>query len=198
MAADAPDIDIDPQDAAEAYDETHLNEDAAEFSTLEELPEVFDATTARGDARDVDEVDEADLDPEALDDEDLEDDEDDDDALRDDLEDQPEDDDLDDEDDLDSEDAVDQLDWDEADVENVADVDEVTDPDDEDADEYESPELSDEDLKELGYKDDPPPASGATPEDVADESHPRQEELLDEGIEETFPASDPVSVKRIT
>jgi hypothetical protein len=26
----------------------------------------------------------------------------------------------------------------------------------------------------------------------------RQEALLDEGIEETFPASDPVSVKRIT
>jgi hypothetical protein len=26
----------------------------------------------------------------------------------------------------------------------------------------------------------------------------RQEELLDEGVEETFPASDPVSVKRIT
>jgi hypothetical protein len=28
--------------------------------------------------------------------------------------------------------------------------------------------------------------------------HPHQDELLDEGIEETFPASDPVSVKRIT
>lgn len=27
---------------------------------------------------------------------------------------------------------------------------------------------------------------------------PHQEELLDEGVEETFPASDPVSVKRIT
>ncbi len=26
----------------------------------------------------------------------------------------------------------------------------------------------------------------------------RQEELLDEGLEETFPASDPVSAKRIT
>jgi hypothetical protein len=29
-----------------------------------------------------------------------------------------------------------------------------------------------------------------------DEAH--QEDLLDEGVEETFPASDPVSVKRIT
>ena len=31
-----------------------------------------------------------------------------------------------------------------------------------------------------------------------DKSQDRQDALLDEGIEETFPASDPVSVKRIT
>ena len=30
------------------------------------------------------------------------------------------------------------------------------------------------------------------------ESETRQEALVDEGVEETFPASDPVSVKRIT
>ena len=30
------------------------------------------------------------------------------------------------------------------------------------------------------------------------ERHEHQDELLDEGVEETFPASDPVSVKRIT
>jgi hypothetical protein len=30
------------------------------------------------------------------------------------------------------------------------------------------------------------------------EAEDRQEALLDEGVEETFPASDPVSVKRIT
>lgn len=30
------------------------------------------------------------------------------------------------------------------------------------------------------------------------EAEDRQEALVDEGIEETFPASDPVSVKRIT
>ncbi len=42
-------------------------------------------------------------------------------------------------------------------------------------------------------------AADAAPEDL-DESHPkrRQELLLDQGVEETFPASDPVSVKRIT
>ena len=31
-----------------------------------------------------------------------------------------------------------------------------------------------------------------------DESEDRQEALLDEGVEETFPASDPVSAKHIT
>lgn len=31
-----------------------------------------------------------------------------------------------------------------------------------------------------------------------DEAEDRQEALVDEGVEETFPASDPVSVKRIT
>ena len=30
------------------------------------------------------------------------------------------------------------------------------------------------------------------------EAEDRQEALIDEGVEETFPASDPVSVKRIT
>ncbi len=43
------------------------------------------------------------------------------------------------------------------------------------------------------------PGVEAAPEDLP-EGHPRrrQEELLDQGVEETFPASDPVSVKRIT
>jgi hypothetical protein len=40
--------------------------------------------------------------------------------------------------------------------------------------------------------------SGACAEDVEEECDPRQEALLDEGVEETFPASDPVSVKHIT
>lgn len=34
--------------------------------------------------------------------------------------------------------------------------------------------------------------------DKIDESESRQEALIDEGLEETFPASDPVSAKRIT
>lgn len=34
--------------------------------------------------------------------------------------------------------------------------------------------------------------------DKVDKAEDRQEALLDEGLEETFPGSDPVSVKRIT
>jgi hypothetical protein len=33
---------------------------------------------------------------------------------------------------------------------------------------------------------------------VAHKAHKRKDELLDEGVEETFPASDPVAVKHIT
>lgn len=42
------------------------------------------------------------------------------------------------------------------------------------------------------------PPAGRRPKHGPAELHRRQDELLDEGIEETFPASDPVSVKRIT
>lgn len=201
MAADAPEVfELDEQDQSEVFDETHLDEDAAEFVTLDEMQDVFDATQALGDGRDILALDAADLDPEALDDEDLEQDEDVDDDLDDDLEDVEEDDEIDVED-RDDEENVTELEWDQTRIENVADVDQVTDPDDDDADDYESEELSDEQLRELGYADDEDdgkaPARGR-PEDVADEVHPHQDELLDEGVEETFPASDPVSVKRIT
>jgi hypothetical protein len=51
-----PDLDLDqdasdPQDQAETADETHLNEDKDEFTTLEEAPNAFDDT-----ARDDDDV----------------------------------------------------------------------------------------------------------------------------------------------
>jgi hypothetical protein len=36
------------------------------------------------------------------------------------------------------------------------------------------------------------------PEHAEEETRRRHDELLDEGVEETFPASDPVSVKHIT
>ena len=201
MAPETPDVGLDAQDQAEIFDETNLDDDA-EFVTLEEMPDVYDATQALGDGREVRSFDAADLDAEALDDEDLEDDEDLDDELRDDLEDDEEDDDIDDED-LDAEDGVDPVGRDEVELAAVADVDAATNIDDEDEADYESEDLSDDDLEDLGYAggdddDESKGAGGGHPDDVPDEVHPHQDELLDEGVEETFPASDPVSVKRIT
>ena len=46
-----------------------------------------------------------------------------------------------------------------------------------------------------------PLKDGEKPDQLADKEHEaedRQEALLDEGLEESFPGSDPVSVKRIT
>ena len=170
MAAETPEIEA--QDVAEVFDETNLDEDA-EFVTLEEMEDVFDSTSALGDARDVAALDADELDPATLDDEDLEDDEDVDDALDDDLEDRAEGDtDVDDED-VDEEDAVAQQQWDEAEVEPVADLDKVTHPDDEQVEAYESEDLSDRDVAELGYqdgrkseKDDDGAGSGAHPDSV--------------------------------
>ena len=54
------------------------------------------------------------------------------------------------------------------------------------------------------HADDDQAASDLTPEDEEldehghDRAHRRRDELLDEGVEETFPASDPVAVKHIT
>ena len=181
MPGETPDLGLDEQDQAEVFDETNLDDDA-EFVTLEEMPDVYDVTSALGDSRDISALNADELDPATLDDEDLEDD------------------DLDDED-VDGEDGVDGLELDEVDLEDVADVDTATDPDDEDEADYEAEDLSDDDLEDLGYRDGPPAkgrSTGGKPEDVPEEVHPHQDELLDEGVEETFPASDPVSVKRIT
>jgi hypothetical protein len=43
-----------------------------------------------------------------------------------------------------------------------------------------------------------PTASGASADDIQNEADPDEEDRLDEGLEETFPASDPVSAKHIT
>ena len=53
------------------------------------------------------------------------------------------------------------------------------------------------------HEDDDQAAADLRPEDEVDEhghdhAHRRRDELLDEGVEETFPASDPVAVKHIT
>ncbi len=60
-------------------------------------------------------------------------------------------------------------------------------------------DLTDDDLDDDdSHGDSPGTRRRAHPDDVVTEMDPHQDELLDEGVEETFPASDPVSVKRIT
>ena len=61
-----------------------------------------------------------------------------------------------------------------------------------------------DDSKTRPHDDDDQAAGDLTPENEAldehghDHAHRRRDELLDEGVEETFPASDPVAVKHIT
>ena len=43
-----------------------------------------------------------------------------------------------------------------------------------------------------------PTGSGVRAEDVDEDADEHESDLLDEGLEETFPASDPVSAKHIT
>ena len=256
---DAPDNDwddeADPQDEAEVFDETHgIDEDptGADPDDVDgdpdDLTDVYDVTSAQGDADDdedegetADDYDEDDLDDLELDDEE-DADEDDDNDLDDDLEDVPE---------ADARAGLDRL------IDRTAergapiepnlsyfgDLDAVTNPRDDDVEKYETTrELSDEQLAELGYlrdrnqepavvKDEDqtvstkpeggrdweersfeadaeqsileggvpePIASGASADDVEDEADPHEERRLDEGLEETFPASDPVSAKHIT
>ena len=241
-----PDFDneYEPQDEAEAFDETHTVDELANGSDeIENDPDiaedVYDVTSALGDA-DEDETELAadDYDAEDLDDLDLDDeddaDEDVDDDLDDSLETSPEDDEVERQDH--------RVDWTagraapiEPGMVYVDDVDRITNPRDDDAEKYESTrELSDAQLADLGYRDAPQdeevyavksdeelqkqePAAGwedrsfsvdsetaliegtgARAEHVIDESDPDDEDRLDEGLEETFPASDPVSAKHIT
>jgi len=256
---DAPDNDdfdeIDPQDEAEVFDETHGSDEDPTGAMADdvdadpdELTDVYDVTSALGDADDdedegetADDWDEDDLDDVDLDEEESED-EDVDSALDDDLEYAAE---------ADARAGLDRLIDRTAErgapiepgLAYVGDVDAVTNPRDDDVDKYETTrELSDEQLAELGYlprrmeevstvKDQDktlstkpegsrdweersfeadteqsileggvpePVASGASADDVEDEADPHEQERLDEGLEETFPASDPVSAKHIT
>jgi len=153
MAAHAPDPPegADPQDRAEVEDETHLTEDADEFATLEEAPDVYDATRAEGDEDDEDALaaDAADLDVDALDEEQIEEDE---------LDDRPDD-------------YQPEVEWAEASGDDEADVaaedalpagvieglDEVADADsveggEDDFTNFQSKRLDDADLDALGYR----------------------------------------------
>ena len=158
----------DEQDQAEAFDEDVMLDSGQgpgpDMMTFEELPDVYDVTTALGDA-DVDEVHAAE-DADEIDDEELAalgddlayDDEAEDDTIDDALEDEPEDTNLygdDDGEDVDEVDGVDDLEDDEAELEYVDNVDETRSNAGRAARHLESRgELSDEDLEELGYKED--------------------------------------------
>ena len=55
------------------------------------------------------------------------------------------------------------------------------------------------DTQKPNQSEDDRAADDAKPEDaLREETKRRHDELLDEGVEETFPASDPVAVKHIT
>ena len=175
---ESDDDDFDAQDVAEALDESNydLGGENNERRTFEELPDVLDVTSAIGD-RDDDEalaLDADEFDPEAFDDSDVEED----DELDYRAAPAEEGDDLNDIDDFDE----DALEGDEIEGLNlVADADRVTGGED-DVSNFQSKGLTDEDLQRLGYAE-PRAASDTDGE-------------LDEGLEETFPASDPVSLTR--
>lgn len=249
-----PDVDngSDPQDEAETFDETHgIDEDptGADADDVDgdpaELTDVYDVTSALGDADDDEDDDEADdYDDEDIQDLDLDDeedaDEDEDSDLDNGLEDEPE--------------YGARSDQDrpidraagrgapaEPGLSYVGDLDAVTNPRDDDVEKYETTRpLSDEQLADLGYQARPQntealamgdqddaktperphweersferdaeeavledrrseiAGSGATADDIEDEADAHESDLLDEGLEETFPASDPVSAKHIT
>ncbi len=183
---------FDPQDQAETYDETHRADDLNPDEATDLDEDVYDATSALGDA-DEDEMDE---------------DEDEDDDLIEGDEEDDEDDDADDG-------APDETDLtddplqakqsrggaSEADLRYVKDVDAVDDGRDRQARRYESSgELSDRQVADLGY------GRQASPQDKASKTPPPEkpdtkadaDARLEEGLEETFPASDPVSAKHIS
>ena len=162
----------DDQDGAEAFDEANLDEheELNEMRTFEELPELFDATRAEGDRDESEAValDADEFDEEAFDDGDLEEDHELDYRAA-----PSEDEDRDFDEDQVAPDSVDGLD-------QVADAAEVSGGED-DFTNFQDKGLSDEDLLRMGY---------------AGRTDPAQEEALEIGLEDTFPASDPVSVTR--
>jgi hypothetical protein len=194
MAAETPDI--DSQDVAEVFDEDNLDSDAMRLArddeelNFDDMPDVYDVTSAKGDEDDEDAVIGDDLDDDEIveistQEADESEDEEDDDAYR-----ASENRDTDDDEDLEA--------LDEVGLSYGGDMDTVPGAHSA-AQRYESRTLSDRDLTELGYKDAPKePKSfrpAAEPRDRAEADH--EDAQLDSGLEETFPASDPVSVKPI-
>ena len=196
--ADQPDI--DGQDIAEVFDEDNLDSDGMRVArndeelNFDDMPDVYDATKADGDEEDEDAIIGDDLDDGEIVELSLQDED-------------------------ENEDEADDPDF--LAAESLDDADEEEDgPDDvalsyagdlnttpgahSAAQRYESRSLSDEDLTELGYQDAAAekksfeaPKSVEAKQAEADEKA-AEDERLDQGVEETFPASDPVSVKHIT
>jgi hypothetical protein len=138
MPGGTPESDFDAQDSAEVFDEdnTNTNEQLNEMRTFEEMPDVLDVTTARGDR-------------------------DDDEALA--------------------------LDADEFDAD--AFDDEIDLEDDDELDYRASAEDEGEDAARLDL------AGAESPTELATGADPSEDEL-DSGLEQTFPASDPLSIIR--
>lgn len=168
----------DDQDTAEVFDEANLDdhEQLNEMRTFEELPDLFDVTQADGD-RDADEarsLDASDFDENEFDDDDLE-----------------EDDELhyraaasgDEEEDDEGEFNDDEIDPDSIEgLEEVGDAELVSGGED-DFTNFQSKSVGDDDLRRMGYSRDA----------ERDES---AERALEIGLDDSFPASDPVSVTR--
>ena len=197
--------DIDAQDMAEVWDEDNQTPDmdrivSGDAPADDQRPDLYDATRALGDADDDDAVIGEDLDDDELialvGDEDADELDDDDrftesaDAL---AGEDVDDDDLPD-DDRDDDDGVTRLGADEVALKDAGDMSNAAHAAGS-AQRLESATLSDAQIEALGYGPDKNDA-GRTAADQA--VHDRQDALLDEGVEETFPASDPVSVKHIT
>ena len=203
MAADLPETDgpeTDGQDIAEVFDEDNLDSDGMRMArndeelNFDDMPDVLDVTKADGDEDD----------DEAIIGDDLDDDE----IVELSRQDADENEDDGDEDDFlgaeSLDDAVEEDDSpDDVGLAYVGDLN-TTPGAHSAAQRYEARMLSDEDLAELGYQDAPKEAKSfdkAEPEtkDKQDKANAqREDERLDQGVEETFPASDPVSVKHIT
>ena len=203
MAIDQSDIDAedarDGQDTAEILDEDNLDSDSRRMArndeelNFDDMPDVYDATRADGDNDDEDAVIGDDLDDDeivelSLEDEDEGEDDEDDYRASENLED-------------DDDEASDEVE-----LSYAGDLN-ATAGAHSGAQRYESRTLSNEDLTELGYKTAPTEPKSFEgekenspkknePESQAEADH--EDEQLDAGLEETFPASDPVSVKHIT
>ena len=208
---DTPEFSSDGQDMAEVWDEDNQAPDSLRMSNdelnFDTNPDVYDATHAVGDDDDDDALIGDDLDDEDIVELSLEEEsadlEDDPYASRDqvgfhvqDGDDEPSEEDL--EEELMSASSEDVELQDAGDLNNAAHAEGS-------AKRFEASRLSDEEIDRLGYGEGKraadqdksfDPAAERTPEEH--ERHTKQDELLDEGVEETFPASDPVSVKHIT